>query len=307
MTNNTDSKNLENEDKKKIILRLCIFVLIAMLPGIIGVAIINNYVGGKLYTVKGYDSVVGLVSITMMMLPSIAHLLTRLITKEGWKESYLWPNMKGNVKYYLAAIWVILAQAIVFGFIAWRIFAPELSISDLYHFEKNGVQFATILFTLANVIFLFFPYFGEEWGWRGYMMPKLIKLMGKPAAVIVGGVIWGLWHAPLTVSGHNFGTDYPGYPWVGIGYMCVFCILQNAFLTYITEKSKTIYPATICHGVIDSLGYLYWMILFSSEKMIDKISQCDGFKVYNCMFGVCAVVAVISMALLVKKPMEGSK
>jgi membrane protease YdiL (CAAX protease family) len=52
--------------------------------------------------------------------------------------------------------------------------------------------------------------FGEEFGWRGYLLPKLIPL-GKIKAYIILGVIWGLWHAPLIVVGFN----YPGYPFIG--------------------------------------------------------------------------------------------
>ena len=61
-----------------------------------------------------------------------------------------------------------------------------------------------------------FAALGEEGGWRGYMMPKLFKITGRKRALIIGGVICGLWHAPLTCIGHNFGTDYPGFPYLGI-------------------------------------------------------------------------------------------
>jgi membrane protease YdiL (CAAX protease family) len=75
---------------------------------------------------------------------------------------------------------------------------------------------------------------GEEGGWRGYMMPKLINIMGRGKALLLGGIIWGLWHAPLTCIGHNFGTDYPGFPFVGIIKMCIFCTLMGIILTFLT-------------------------------------------------------------------------
>lgn len=81
------------------------------------------------------------------------------------------------------------------------------------------------------------------------MMPKLIKLIGLPKAIIVGGVIWGLWHAPLTCVGHNFGTDYPGFPYVGIMLMCIDCTLTGVMLTYITIKAESVWPAAIMHAV----------------------------------------------------------
>ena len=40
--------------------------------------------------------------------------------------------------------------------------------------------------------------FGEEFGWRGYLLPRLAPLGGISAAIITG-VIWGLWHTPVIV------------------------------------------------------------------------------------------------------------
>ena len=84
------------------------------------------------------------------------------------------------------------------------------------------------------------------------MMPKLLKITGRKRALIIGGVIWGLWHAPLTCIGHNFGTDYPGFPYLGIVCMCIFCTLMGVLLTFITEKSGSVWPAAIMHAVNNS-------------------------------------------------------
>ena len=75
---------------------------------------------------------------------------------------------------------------------------------------------------------------------------------GRILAVIIGGIIWGLWHAPLTCTGHNFGTDYPGFPYVGIARMCLFCTLIGIMLTFITVKSGSVWPAAIMHAVLNS-------------------------------------------------------
>ena len=104
----------------------------------------------------------------------------------------------------------------------------------------NGIVTGTVISFAA---------FGEEFGWRGYMMPKLIKLFGIKKAVFAGGIIWGLWHAPLTCVGHNFGTDYPGFPYLGILVMCLDCTVTGIMLTYLTVKSGSIWPAAIMHAV----------------------------------------------------------
>jgi membrane protease YdiL (CAAX protease family) len=61
------------------------------------------------------------------------------------------------------------------------------------------------------------PTFGEEFGWTGYLLPRLLPL-GRWRAALLYGVAWGLWHAPVIVGGHN----YPGHPVAGVLAMCGF-------------------------------------------------------------------------------------
>jgi membrane protease YdiL (CAAX protease family) len=126
------------------------------------------------------------------------------------------------------------------------VFDPE------YYLEYGMDKRTVFLFPLAAItsgVIASFAAFGEEGGWRGYMMPRLLRLMGRTPALILGGVIWGLWHAPLTAIGHNFGTDYPGFPWLGILKMCILCIFLGVILTFLTEKSGSVWPAAILHAV----------------------------------------------------------
>ena len=73
-------------------------------------------------------------------------------------------------------------------------------------------------------------------------------------ALLIGGLIWGLWHAPLTVMGHNYGVGYPGYPVTGILAMCVFCTVMGIILSYVTIKTKSCLPAVVGHGVLNGLA-----------------------------------------------------
>jgi membrane protease YdiL (CAAX protease family) len=51
---------------------------------------------------------------------------------------------------------------------------------------------------------------GEELGWRGLLLRELSPL-GFWRVSLLTGFVWGLWHAPLIVQGHNF----PDAPYVG--------------------------------------------------------------------------------------------
>ena len=191
-----------------------------------------------------------------MLFPVICHVLTRVITREGFKfsgenNSYFGIVLKdGKWKYFLMAC-----------LLPWGYFEAanliELALDPVrydpeYYISLGIEKRLLILFPVAAIVSGIVgsvAAFGEEGGWRGYMMPKLIRIMGRGKALIVGGIIWGLWHAPLTCIGHNFGTDYPGFPYLGILFMCIMCILMGIILTFITEKSGSVWPAAIMHAV----------------------------------------------------------
>ena len=286
--------------KKDTVKRLIIYLLIAFIPFCVVIPILNSVYGEPIYTCEKAIPAAYAVGVFGMLIPSVAHLVTRLVTKEGFNNSYLGLNFIGNGKYYIASVVVKLAEVIVFVVLAWQIFAGDLSLTEAFASEETAGRISSYILTISASVIIFFPAFGEEWGWRGYMMPKLTELMGRPAAVIVGGIIWGLWHAPLTISGHNFGTDYDFFPWLGIILMCVNCVFFNAFLTLLTEKTKSIYPASFCHMVNNNCSGMVFITLFGSEALIERISGTDIISLTLLMQGTLGVIGVISFVMLIK-------
>ena len=234
-----------------------------------------------------------------MLLPSVAVLITRLATKEGFKNNYLGFSLKGKWKYYLISVFIKPVEALILIVLLRFVVLKDMSLSELV---GNDLLQGAALFLLqfAFSVYAFFPAFGEEWGWRGYMMPKLTELMGRPAAVIVGGIIWGLWHAPMTVQGHNFGVDYPGYPYVGIALMCVFCIAMNALLTWLTERTGSIYPASFCHMINNDCNLIIVCSLFLSEQAIAKISAAGVVELFLYSLPVQLTIALYALCCCAK-------
>ena len=104
----------------------------------------------------------------------------------------------------------------------------------------NAVLFAPFINMLLAV--------GEEAGWRGFLYPALGERMSHRRAAILTGVVWGLWHAPLIAMGYNYGTDYLGFPVIGIVTMTIFCMAFGTFLCFLRERSRSVWPCALAHG-----------------------------------------------------------
>lgn len=121
-----------------------------------------------------------------------------------------------------------------------------------------------------NAIFAF----GEEIGWRGFLLQEFRSLGFWKASLLIG-LIWGIWHAPLIIfAGHN----YPSTPILGIVMMTLFCILMSPILAFITIKSRSIFPAAFFHGIINSSASLGIMIVAGgNSELLNGINGLAGF------------------------------
>ena len=53
----------------------------------------------------------------------------------------------------------------------------------------------------SMLVTFFLGPFGEEFGWRGYLLPRLVRKISVVPAVLVVGGIWAIWHWPLLYQG----------------------------------------------------------------------------------------------------------
>ena len=91
--------------------------------------------------------------------------------------------------------------------------------------------------------------FGEEIGWRGYLLKLFTGQRFLPTAIIIG-TIWGLWHMPLILMGHNF----PDHPVIGVFVMTIACICLAPIVQFIRLKSGSVVAAAIFHGSFNAFG-----------------------------------------------------
>jgi uncharacterized protein len=191
------------------------------------------------------------VTLPTMLTPMIAALIMRIfVSKEGLKGSL---GLLRSPKYYLAALIVpavfvtavvLIVQALGFGEFRWS----EATWS---------VYLMLLVIALPVTLFTF----GEEYGWRGYLLPRLLPL-GEIRASVLLGVIWGLWHLPLLLAGLN----YPGVNvWLAIiMFTFVTVALSFTYTWFYVASSGSVLVAAVFHASTNQFSDTFWVPPFLS-------------------------------------------
>jgi len=114
--------------------------------------------------------------------------------------------------------------------------------------------------------------FGEELGWRGFLLQEFKSMSFLKASIIIG-FIWGVWHAPLILMGHN----YPQHPQVGVFMMIIWCILMTPIFIYITIKARSVIAAAILHGTLNATAGLAIIKIDGGNDLITGVTGLAGF------------------------------
>jgi membrane protease YdiL (CAAX protease family) len=106
------------------------------------------------------------------------------------------------------------------------------------------LAFAITLAPFINVLFTL----GEELGWRGFLLPKLMPF-GQWKAILLSGAIWGFWHAPTTLL---HGYNFPQHPYLGVLVMIVGCTLLGTILSWLYLNTRSPWVAALGHGAVNA-------------------------------------------------------
>lgn len=121
-----------------------------------------------------------------------------------------------------------------------------------------AAQFLNVL--IAALFLNIIPAIGEEIGWRGWLLPKLLRF-GPWSAILLSGLIWGLWHAPVILLGHN----YPGTPgWLALIAMVGFSTIMGGIFGWLRLRGGSVWPAALAHSSLNAAGTLF--VVFVAES-----------------------------------------
>lgn len=211
-----------------------------------------------------------------MFIPALAAIFTRrFFYKKKFQDANLRiGKLKDYFKFWLITLGITGASFLLFtllGAVSWdfsgnsflTLLSEQLSASgqNINNLPQGLTPYTMLLLyfigglTLFNIIPGMLSGFGEEFGWRGFMLPELYKI--KPwIAFIVGGLIWFLWHLPLALI---YPSSASKIEVAHVFIVAIASILSFVFFSYVYVKTRSIWTASFVHAVFNnsnqSLGY----------------------------------------------------
>lgn len=113
--------------------------------------------------------------------------------------------------------------------------------------------------------------FGEEYGWRNYLV-SLLKGRNFWVACLFIGVVWGFWHFPIILMGHNYFVHRTA----GVFMMVAMCLVMTPIELYLVLKAKSVYPAAIFHGTINALAGATMLFISGGSDLINGVAGLSG-------------------------------
>lgn len=216
----------------------------------------------------------------MMLTPAVAALIVTFALRtpaRGARARFLglWPLRPAKrIVWLLVAAWLVppmlVAASILvsaaLGFVQLDLtfggFAVELEKALPPGSPVPPVEvvvFAQIAMIPLAALLNAIPAFGEELGWRGWLVPAL-RPLGTWPALLISGVIWGAWHSPVILLGYNFGrTDISG-----VLLMIGGCVAWGILLGWLRLRSASVWPAVTAHGALNAAGGL--VVIFAAAQ-----------------------------------------
>ncbi|MDR2764989.1 MAG: CPBP family intramembrane metalloprotease [Tannerella sp.] len=224
-----------------------------------------------------------------MLLPALCAVVLQKIHGEPLFKG-LGVSLKVNGWFGVAIITPILLAFAASGLSLWlpgisfsgtcEGWLSKLSAEQAAVATKQLSQFSPVILLILQIVSAIFAgctvnalfALGEELGWRGYLLQSL---KGKKFwhMALLTGIVWGFWHFPLILMGHN----YPQHPVAGVFMMVIFCVLLTPVMTYLVLKSKSVITAAIYHGTLNAIAGISTLYLAGGNDLTNGTTGLAGF------------------------------
>lgn len=185
-------------------------------------------------------------------------IMMLVVTRDGYSKGG-WATLglqRLGLRYWALAILGPLVLMFALYGIAWVSVAGEFALPD-------GFTVPLLVSNLSTgLAFAFALALGEEIGFRGYALPRLLQL-GTTKALFLAGLMFALWHFPLMLL-------TPVYPilgnWLVVGPILLLTLtFAGVFYGYLRLSSNSIWPSTLAHGIINTS--FEWLAIFTAATL----------------------------------------
>lgn len=200
----------------------------------------------------GIAASVAQVSVLVATLVAMIALSRESFRAIGWRL--------GPWRAYLAVFVVVVATLALFN-------AAALAGGFLHRTAGRPIDLPRLLagFPVLNLILCLFA-FAEEFGWRGFLLPKLLPL-GEKRALLLSGVIWFCWEAPLVYFGLLDSTLVRDNPVLALlcHFIQVLCVAVA--LGYLRLRFWSVFLPAFAYGLLNSLGGLSFILFTQANPL----------------------------------------
>lgn len=207
--------------------------------------------------------------------PSIAAFIVTRISKgkRGVQELKDRFKVKSSIKWYAITLLIVPTVTVV--------------TTAISHLTIRPYEVSIIVPALAaGFVWPLFSGFGEEFGWRGYILPQLLSKYSPIKSALILGFIWEVWHIPMHYMAYRGYGTYMVPAFVVIGFINL--ALHTIIMTYIFIKNKgSIKLMVLYHYTITGSSILVGGIL--KTEALPRYTISEGI-VSVCIFAVIAAV-----------------
>ncbi|MCO6496831.1 MAG: CPBP family intramembrane metalloprotease [Chitinophagaceae bacterium] len=192
-----------------------------------------------------------------MFIPSIVTLIMLFIVTKDGKSKDAWRQIGFGVSWkYLAYAFVIPSVVLLTSYLIAYLINPDFFIGYPKGEKINHLLYPFLPIIIFSVLQTVTLSLGEELGWRGYLLPKLIAhTSSRLKAHLIVGLIWALWHFPLIFIARAYNTE-GNIVITTILFVAVVCFL-SIIIGELKMRSNSVWTASLFHSVHNTVwGYI---------------------------------------------------
>ena len=139
--------------------------------------------------------------------------------------------------------------------------------------------------------------FGEEVGWRGWLLTSLRPLGTWPALLLIG-LVWGLWHAPLILLGYNFGRP----DLTGLAFMVGGCIALSVLFGWLRLRTGSLWPAVFAHAALNASSGMLLALVLSADSPTPDMALVTVLGVSGWLVSAVVVLVLVLTGQFRRQP-----